>query len=264
MIASLVTLVVSVLCLQWAAPSRWTKWLTGMVGLGVMAMAILGWVSVRLTGSDFNEAMIYHLQVGLEGSPIKDFRETIVLGVSGSVALVGGFLVLIWRTPWSAFSTPRGRIPSWFPLVGALAALALNPTMRRVVGFLASFDRDTVSVSDYKEPQPLSPLTKPVNFVWIYLESFERTYLDEKLFPGLTPHIKAIEAESLTFTKINQHSSASWTVAGMVASQCGVPLPTLGGPGQSLGAFPSFLPGATCIGDLLQPLGYHLSYLGGS
>ncbi|RYE26661.1 MAG: hypothetical protein EOP48_35025, partial [Sphingobacteriales bacterium] len=84
------------------------------------------------------------------------------------------------------------------------------------------------------------PLRKP-NIVWIYAESFERTYMDEATFPGLTPDLRELEKSSLSFPDISQIGQSGWTIAGIVASQCGIPLVTTGSNGNSMKDMPSFL-----------------------
>lgn len=254
----------SILCLQYARPSRLIKIAAGILCLLVLCCLALSLISIRLTGTGFNEAVVYHLQVGLEGAPLKDFEELEVLGGIAGASLCAIFWGFIWRSPWVFFASKRLTVPRLVPVFLAALALAINPVVHTLAQIVRPFHGQSIDIPDFKEAKDLSPLSKPVNFVWIYLESMERTYLDESIFPGLTPNLKALEAESLSFTNVRQYMGTSWTVAGMVASQCGVPLATLGGPGQSLGAFPVFLPGATCLGDLLSPLGYYLTYLGGA
>jgi phosphoglycerol transferase len=65
---------------------------------------------------------------------------------------------------------------------------------------------------------------KKKNIVWIYAESLERTYLDTTIFPGLLPHITELEKKSLSFQNIQQSYGTGWTIAGLIATQCGVPL----------------------------------------
>lgn len=49
----------------------------------------------------------------------------------------------------------------------------------------------------------------------------------------------------------------------MVASQCGVPLPSLA-DGNALTGADRFMSHATCLGDVLQAQGHQLHYVGGA
>lgn len=115
----------------------------------------------------------------------------------------------------------------------------------------------------YERPIPLQAHTKPHNLVMIYLESFERAYLDESLFPGLTNGLRKLENEALSFTEISEYEGGGWTIAGMVASQCGIPLEIPTGWANIFEA-QRFLPKAVCLSDLLKQQDYHLTYLGGA
>ncbi|MEN1599797.1 hypothetical protein AAIG97_33140, partial [Pseudomonas aeruginosa] len=75
----------------------------------------------------------------------------------------------------------------------------------------------------YKEPSKTIPDPK-LNLVYIYGESLERTYFDNEAFPDLTPELGALKNEGLDFSHTQQLPGTDYTIAGMVASQCGIPL----------------------------------------
>jgi phosphoglycerol transferase len=110
---------------------------------------------------------------------------------------------------------------------------------------------DTVHIPDKK------------NILYIYAESLERTYFDNDVFPGLLTGLRQIENRSLTFTNIQQIRGTGWTIAGITASQCGIPLITPSG-GNSMSGMDTFLPLVICLGDVLSEENYQLSYLSGS
>ena len=60
--------------------------------------------------------------------------------------------------------------------------------------------------------------------MYIYGESLERTWFDNNAFPNLTPELGALKNESLDFSHTAQLPGTDYTIAGMVASQCGIPL----------------------------------------
>lgn len=71
------------------------------------------------------------------------------------------------------------------------------------------------------------------NFVWIIAESFERTYLDDSVFPGLVPFMTKLESESVSFIDVKSMYGTTYSISSLVSSQCGVPLVT---PGVQFGA----------------------------
>ncbi len=99
--------------------------------------------------------------------------------------------------------------------------------------------------------------------VLIYAESLERSYFDESVFPGLIRGLREVERQSTYFTNIKQAPGTGWTIAGMTASQCAIPLFTPS-HGNSMSGMDQFLGSATCLGDLLSQADYHLEYMGGA
>lgn len=102
------------------------------------------------------------------------------------------------------------------------------------------------------------------NVLLIYLESLEEVYTDERSFPGLTPHLNRFRQSGLTFTRMRQSEGTGWTVAGMVASQCGTPLLSSSGSEGNSVLQNGFLNQAICLGDILKQAGYYQVYLGGA
>ncbi|TGB66234.1 hypothetical protein C9E90_13820, partial [Salmonella enterica subsp. enterica serovar Enteritidis] len=88
-----------------------------------------------------------------------------------------------------------------------------------------------------------------------YGESLERTYFDNDAFPNLTPELGALKNEGLDFSHTMQLPGTDYTIAGMVASQCGIPLfaPFEGNASASVS---SFFPQNICLGDILKNSGY--------
>lgn len=105
---------------------------------------------------------------------------------------------------------------------------------------------------------------KKRNIVYIYLESLENTYTDEKIFPDLVPNINNYKKEGVSFENMNVPTGSGWTIAAMVASQCAMPLVTGTGGANSMDQLQKFLPSAKCLGDILRENGYKNYYYGGA
>ena len=103
----------------------------------------------------------------------------------------------------------------------------------------------------------------PKNLVFIYAEGLERTWFDERLFPGVMQSLSKLRDLAVDFTNINQMPFTSWTIAGIVASQCGIPL-VIASQGNAMSEMDMFIPGAVCLGDLLKANGYHSEFYGGA
>lgn len=111
------------------------------------------------------------------------------------------------------------------------------------------------------------------NLIIIYMESIERTYRDMPETKASFAPLAKIEDRGLSFSNIGQIVGTHFTAAGLVASQCGIPLLPKGmfnvkkklreGVDLDLG-FESFLGGIDCLGDILVGDGYTASYMNGS
>lgn len=73
------------------------------------------------------------------------------------------------------------------------------------------------------------------------------------------------EQRGLSATDIRQVENTEWTMAGMVASNCGIPLiqPWLVQSIRRKATEGPFLKNATCLGDVLEANGYHARYIMG-
>jgi phosphoglycerol transferase len=244
-----------------AVGSRTGAILTAGAVLAALLLSVAYAVIDRLTGSGIDASVIYHLKTGLEGADLASFSGLAagaVVAVLASLLAAGLAYRLIRANAPVSFGAGRillglglllGSIVA-HPATGDLARLAAGMRMAAAPagptppGFVA------VEKSSFAGP--------PRNFVLLYLESVERSYLDEARFPGLMPNVAALEAEAVSFTDLTEVGEAGWTIAGMVASQCGMPL-----VGSGAGV-DRFLPGATCLGNLLAGEGYDLAYVGGA
>ena len=233
-------------------------------------------ISIFYGGSDYftddgiNEAVLYHLKYGLEGAGFGEY--------AGFIVISSTFIAIsIFISSFVFFYLSRGKPKvrgQFLHLLSGLAALGvafiINPGLNDIIKLSNSDNNDSHEKESYFEidenfvkPLPLTLPPKPVNFIYIYLESLERSYFVEKIFPDLVPGLKELEDASLSFTQILQVTNTGWTIAGVTASQCGIPLATTG-VGNSMAKMDQYLPGAVCIGDLLKSVGYKLHYMGGA
>lgn len=109
------------------------------------------------------------------------------------------------------------------------------------------------------------------NLVMIFLESIENPLSDEVLFErNLLAPIQEATADWASVSKLQQYEGGGWTMAGLVGTQCGVPLRGAGVGADDINSneigaeLDSYLPGATCIGDVLSDAGYTNVFMGGA
>lgn len=127
----------------------------------------------------------------------------------------------------------------------------------------------------YVTPSRIENPTLKKNLVLIYVESLEATYRDSQLFgANLIAPLDAVTEGWVEIPTYAQMPGTGWTMAAIVATQCGVPLkPQPGypglhkdvGDGNSIGRLTtSFLQGLTCLGDLLSSAGYRNVFMQGA
>ncbi|WP_167761410.1 sulfatase-like hydrolase/transferase [Duganella callida] len=106
---------------------------------------------------------------------------------------------------------------------------------------------------------------KPKNLVLIYIESLEQGYANKAAFGhDLLAPLNALPGTS--FPSYEQVPGTGWTIAALVATQCGVPLERVtifdgNTQGQVIN---SFLKNAVCLTDLLAARGYRNVFMGGA
>ena len=215
------------------------------------------------TGTGIDQSALYFIQTGFEGAPLEEFAVYFAPGIV-LILLALGAAFFAYRSALAKTNTPARKLRAMAGSAALGVAVHLNPAVHDIfvlVKYVKSSDRLGTVLGDvpenYATAEGITFTDAPKNFVLLILESFERTFLDEALFPGLAPNLVTLEKEALSFADITQVPGTGYTIAGAVASQCGVPL-TGSGAGSDL-----YLPGATCIGDLLNDTGFSLSYMDG-
>ena len=231
------------------------------ISLIFISLFLIGgyFISDMLTHDGFNEAVLYHLHTGLAGSGLKDFWKIILLGVIVFIAIIYLCIVLYSKM----YSTTDKKFIYKFSAIGLiLFSFISNPIFKDMTVFFTKSNNDFFQYYIY--PSEKIKLSKKKNIVYIYAESLEKTYFDNNIFPNLITNLKKLEQKSIDFTNIFQAYSTGWTIAGMTASQCTIPLITPSGINSMNGLKDNFLQNALCLGDILKDNNYTLEYFGGS
>ncbi len=258
---SLALFLASVVMYAWKA-GRNTWWFTAtLIVLGLfVVLNITLYASDYFTGDGINDAVLYTLTNSLTGAGISKY---ILPGAGLICALIAVFGALGW------ILRRRSHRPYHFgysllALLLALGSVDASPAFRQITELVKSQSRESSPdfTTWYKVPAKSIPDPK-LNLVYIYGESLERTYFDNAAFPDLTPELGAIKNNSIDFTHTAQLPGTDYTIAGMVASQCGIPLfaPFEGNASASMS---SFFPQNLCLGDILKNSGYENHFVQGA
>lgn len=162
---------------------------------------------------------------------------------------------------------------AWARGLAATAVLAIGALLFAQTISLASYLRSITTdlTLDAYYVDPVATLEgDPRNLIVIYLESMENAFGDESVVEKnvLAPVQEATEGWE-AFDELLQYDGGGWTMAGIVGTQCGVPLrgttTVVAGDQNEIGADDGlYMPGATCLGDVLGAAGYTNVFMGGA
>lgn len=247
-----------------------------------LVLTVADAASWYMQGSSFNERFFVHvnpdnIRVSLEAYPVA------IVGALVGVALLVAYVVLVMRR------VTRRRIAgwAWVPAVLLMVlSLGIDASPHRLYAYFANAEHSESLVHSAAgdgilaliNPEPTRPadvVARPGrNLVFVYLESLERSYTDERRFPGLVPQINRLRSQGLDFPGFRTFPGATYTISGIFSSQCGAPYlsPSIFGADVSMPGFvpgndnttaDSFHPGLACLGDVLHAAGYDQTYLSG-
>jgi phosphoglycerol transferase len=271
MAVSAMLVLAGVLALRNAKASRLHIGVALLTAVFSIILLVAYGVATYFTGNGIDEATIYHLKYGLDGAGFYEYRWLIGTSLFAVFAL-SIYSVQLARTRKSSPNIEQSASASWLPAILLSASLLLNPAIADLYELRSSpmlvSDPANSELADsfydfYRRPFAKAMGNDNKNVVFIYAESLERTYFDQTIFPGLITGLRRIETRSTYFTNIEQVTGTGWTIAGMTASQCGIPLFTPS-HGNSMSGMDQFLSSAVCLGDLLREQGYELNYMGGA
>lgn len=206
-------------------------------------------------------------------------------GGGGELVWLGlvGILIVPWLLTWllarvhaKPSRTPDSRV-SPFKVTAFL--VAASAVLFGTTAFISTVklddyvraDDESLNVGDFYAEPHVTPRENPHNLVLIYLESAETALSDETLFGQdmLAPVKEATEGWE-RIEHLRQYSGGGWTMAGLVGTQCGIPLKgKISVEGSQImrelvTGLDSYLPGVECLGDVLADRGYRNVFLGGS
>ena len=251
-------------------------------------------VSLYLQGTGFNDAYFAHLDAG-------------TLGWIGSVYVVEVVVAGVWLLfmAWVPMELAvRSRTSRAAPAPSSPLALAVTRRVGAAAGWLGVLTWGPgLSIIHYgfdllSRAQTATLVVRPApvaatgnanapegghygmpNLVLVLAESLEASYADPNVVGSdLTPALSRLERGAVRFTAMEQIPAAAWTMGGMVASQCALPLdvpaPWIAemvrtgfdfNPMNRATAASGVLPPETpCLGDILQGLGYHTVFMKGA
>lgn len=151
-----------------------------------------------------------------------------------------------------------------FLLGCVLANLLIIPSIMHSPAFKVFFESSVDSKfysTYYIEPSNAQPpqTDSKKNLVVIFVESMANN------FNSYTPELNYWKQQGINFIPGGESvAGTSWTIAGITAALCGIPLNLPMNTNEYHGRLPTYLPGATCLSDRLKDIGYNQVFIQGS
>ncbi len=161
------------------------------------------------------------------------------------------------------------RVSRFLPHVLVTAGIVLVCQQYQVMDYIKQHlsKQNDYFAAHYVDPAKIEIHARhPKSLVLIYVESLESTYSNTKIFQhDLLASLNKLP-NHISFKQYQQLPGTEWSVAGIVGTQCAVPLKLITMFGQNKFGEHSahMLPGARCLGDILAANGYENIYLNGS
>jgi hypothetical protein len=234
----------------WARPPK-LIWLPIIAALVAIPFVILS----RAFGSFLVMSLVFHAQFGIEGADFVGFGQEIFDGVLYvCLVLLGAYALSNLLSQQKAFYS-----------LATVVLIVLNP----LTWYLVEYGKNQSIESDLhlqlSEAELAPPAVLP-DIIYVYLEGLERGFENSNVFGDIYAPLKPYEEMGVTFTGLHEINGTGWSLAGTVATQCGVPLvPTGLRAYKNLDEKANFMPSRACLTDLTARLGYQNSYvMGGS
>ncbi len=247
---------------------RYVRYFLSLYAFAVL-LASANWFH-RFFGAVELDQLLFHLQLprsallSADRSLVNSAVRNCLLAPIAYALLAGGAFVLVnWRRgsgDWpSRFTARVFSMPGQFAVLMLICGYALA---RDVQWFGSPVDsRDWIGELYQPPVLDAGPVVRR-NLVLIYAESLEFGWESApNAADGLIKELSQLPA--VRFPAFTQLADTGWTIAGIVSTQCGLPLKPVG-LFKANDTIAQFLPSARCLGDVLKAHGYRNVFLGGA
>lgn len=229
----------------------------------IMVIALLTFafwfISDMFTGNGVNDAVYYHLKSNVHGTSIDDILPKIF---AASIFILLSIAILFISFKYGN-KLPHSKTPLFISLYILLLSIFIfkSNATQNIFNSLQNLSYGN-GIKVAKQYNGIDyDIKNKYNYVFIYAESLERSLRN---INGINyiPNISKLADQYLEFTGIQQIPGMGWTMAGMVNTQCAIPLVLP--QGNSASNMSHFLAGADCIATHLKNSGYTTEFIRGS
>lgn len=200
-------------------------------------------------------SLLFHTQADFAGAGLEGLGKEVLQAVLLTLTLISALygLARLWAL------RKRG-------IAGlALFLLAINPLTIAVIKLALIPKPDSDLAERLTEPIPAARPDQPIDLVMIYIEGTDRQFADKAVWGESYAPLQAVADHGVAFTQVGQIVGTGWSLAGVVATQCGVPVVPRGLLyNTNFEELDDFKPGVRCLGDVLAGHGYHSAFVYGA
>lgn len=210
-------------------------------------------ILARAFGSFVVISLVFHAQFGISGADFAGFEQEIFDSIF--------YVCLVVFSAYAISNILKTKQTLYW--LTAAALVGFNPLTWYIVEVGANQNIESDLHLSLEEPVLETPEVLP-DIVFIYLEGVERQYGNASVFGDIYAPIEAYEDRGVTFTNVLEINGTGWSLAGLVATQCGVPLVPNGLRFYSkLDQQAEFMPKRKCLNQLVRDMGYETSFVMG-
>lgn len=236
--------------------------------MAVIAVLVLEAATFYIQGVGFNELFFAYISLPGAHKGANAYAMQLML-VAAALFLAVAWIASCLKRAADIQAPVRSLWLAGLPVI--FLGLALSPTSRLLSSYLdyrgLSGATDTGDESKLVTKDDISSKAGK-NLVFVYLESFDSIYLDESLFPELTPNLSRMAADGRTYPGMRSYPGIGYTMSGLFSSQCGIPFAL--GRGDKFSRLSNnissaqFRPDLVCLGDVLAAADYRQVFMGGA
>ncbi|EET47565.1 phosphatidylglycerol--membrane-oligosaccharide glycerophosphotransferase, putative [Thalassobium sp. R2A62] len=198
-------------------------------------------------------AIMHHWEFGLGGFTLSTFDKEIA--DAGIISIVF-FLGVYWL-----YCSVRRRVAAI--LIPLLVIMAYNPMSVAAFELITREKVESDLVERIATPQLTLPAQK-IDVIIVLLEGVDRTFRDQDEYGDIYDGLRQLEDNALVFTNVRQTTGTGWSMAGLVASQCGLPLLPAGLEKSKFHDREEFIYAHNCLSDVLAAEDYVNTFVVGA
>lgn len=234
-----------------------------LIFLGYMCASTASWM-IRKFGKLTYEQIIFHLNIPL------DTEIKLIISYFQNTVMIAAILVIVLYVSTSKISKRH-----CFTVSVIFFIIALGWTYQKLdIGELIAERKGLEAYGKFYEEHyveskkvAITVPNKKRNLIMIFAESMESTYANIEYFDdNIIPELTKIAQENVNFSHndglggFQNIKGAKYTQASMIAQLCGIPL-RLPIKAERFHPQNGFLPGATCLYDILAKDGYNQKFM---